>query len=30
MLQAWVSQPSMFERDGRTWAVFGAYDRKGH
>ena len=23
----WTGQPSVFERDGRTWVVFGAYDR---
>lgn len=22
----WTGQPAVFERDGRTWAVFGAYD----
>lgn len=22
----WTGQPSVFERDGRTWAVFGAFD----
>jgi WD40 repeat protein len=22
----WTGQPSVFERDGRTWVVFGAYD----
>ncbi|MCB0996068.1 MAG: PQQ-binding-like beta-propeller repeat protein [Acidimicrobiales bacterium] len=26
----WTGQPSMFERDGRPWAVFGAYDRNIH
>ena len=26
----WTGQPSVFERDGRTWVVFGAYDRKLH
>jgi outer membrane protein assembly factor BamB len=26
----WTGQPSVFERDGRTWVVFGAYDRKVH
>jgi outer membrane protein assembly factor BamB len=26
----WTGQPSVFERDGRTWVVFGAYDRKIH
>ncbi len=26
----WTGQPTMFERDGRTWAVFGAYDGKVH
>lgn len=26
----WTGQPSVFERDGRTWVVFGAYDRNVH
>lgn len=26
----WVGQPAVFERDGRTWVVFGAYDYKIH
>ncbi|HEY8543572.1 MAG TPA: PQQ-binding-like beta-propeller repeat protein [Acidimicrobiales bacterium] len=26
----WTGQPNVFERDGRTWVVFGAYDRKIH
>jgi outer membrane protein assembly factor BamB len=26
----WTGQPSVFERDERTWVVFGAYDRKVH
>lgn len=26
----WTGQPSVFERDGRTWVVFGAYDQKLH
>lgn len=26
----WTGQPAVFERDGRTWAVFGAYDRNVH
>jgi outer membrane protein assembly factor BamB len=26
----WTGQPSVFERDGRTWVVFGAYDRRIH
>lgn len=26
----WTGQPSMFERDGKTWVVFGAYDKKIH
>lgn len=26
----WTGQPSVFERDGRTWVVFGAYDRMLH
>ncbi len=26
----WTGQPTMFERDGRTWAVFGAYDGAVH
>ncbi len=26
----WTGQPSVFERDDRTWVVFGAYDRKIH
>ncbi len=26
----WVGQPSVFERGGRTWVVFGAYDYKVH
>jgi len=26
----WTGQPAMFERDGRTWVVFGAYDRAVH
>jgi outer membrane protein assembly factor BamB len=26
----WTGQPSVFERDGRTWVVFGAYDKAVH
>ena len=26
----WTGQPAVFERDGRTWPVFGAYDAKVH
>ncbi|HEX5366397.1 MAG TPA: PQQ-binding-like beta-propeller repeat protein [Acidimicrobiales bacterium] len=26
----WTGQPAVFERHGRTWVVFGAYDRKVH
>ncbi len=26
----WTGQPAVFERDGRTWVVFGAYDRNVH
>ncbi len=26
----WTGQPAVFERDGRTWVVFGAYDAKVH
>jgi outer membrane protein assembly factor BamB len=26
----WTGQPAVFERDGRTWVVFGAYDFKIH
>jgi len=26
----WTGQPSVFERDGRTWLVFGAYDYNVH
>jgi outer membrane protein assembly factor BamB len=26
----WTGQPSVFERNGRTWVVFGAYDRAVH
>ena len=26
----WTGQPAVFERDDRTWAVFGAYDRNVH
>ncbi|MFZ4585314.1 MAG: PQQ-binding-like beta-propeller repeat protein [Acidimicrobiia bacterium] len=26
----WTGQPSVFERNGRTWVVFGAYDRALH
>jgi outer membrane protein assembly factor BamB len=26
----WTGQPAVFERDGRTWVVVGAYDRKVH
>ena len=26
----WTGQPSVFERDGRRWLVFGAYDRAVH
>jgi outer membrane protein assembly factor BamB len=26
----WTGQPSVFERQGRTWVVFGAYDRNVH
>jgi outer membrane protein assembly factor BamB len=26
----WTGQPAVFERDGRTWVAFGAYDRSIH
>ncbi len=26
----WTGQPAVFERDGRTWVVFGAYDYAVH
>lgn len=26
----WTGQPSVFEREGQTWVVFGAYDRAVH
>jgi outer membrane protein assembly factor BamB len=26
----WTGQPAVFERGGRTWAVFGAYDKAIH
>ncbi|HET6212345.1 MAG TPA: hypothetical protein VFE14_05675, partial [Micromonosporaceae bacterium] len=26
----WTGQPAVFERNGRTWVVFGAYDRAIH
>ncbi|MFY1675115.1 PQQ-binding-like beta-propeller repeat protein [Plantactinospora sp. WMMB334] len=26
----WTGQPAVFERDDRTWVVFGAYDHKVH
>ena len=26
----WVGQPAVFEREGRTWVVVGAYDRAVH
>ncbi|BCJ77109.1 hypothetical protein CS0771_66530 [Catellatospora sp. IY07-71] len=26
----WTGQPAVFERDGRTWLVFGAYDGNVH
>jgi hypothetical protein len=26
----WTGQPSVFEREGRTWVVFGAYDKAVH
>ena len=26
----WTGQPAVFERDGRTWLVFGAYDHAVH
>lgn len=26
----WTGQPSVFEREGRTWTVFGAYDHDVH
>lgn len=26
----WTGQPAVFQRDGRTWVVFGAYDRAVH
>ena len=26
----WTGQPAVFEREGRTWVVFGAYDFKIH
>ena len=28
--KGWTGQPAVFERDGRTWVVFGAYDRAVH
>jgi outer membrane protein assembly factor BamB len=26
----WTGEPAVFEREGRTWVVFGAYDRAVH
>lgn len=26
----WTGQPSMFDREGKTWVVFGAYDKNIH
>jgi hypothetical protein len=26
----WTGEPAVFEKDGRTWVVFGAYDRAVH
>ena len=26
----WTGEPAVFERDGRTWVVFGAYDKAVH
>ena len=26
----WTGQPAVFERDGRTWVIFGAYDGQVH
>jgi hypothetical protein len=26
----WTGEPAIFERDGRTWVVFGAYDKNVH
>lgn len=26
----WTGQPAVFERDGRTWVAFGAYDKQIH
>lgn len=26
----WTGQPAVWERDGRTWLAFGAYDRRVH
>lgn len=26
----WTGQPAVFEKDGKTWVVFGAYDRNIH
>ena len=26
----WTGEPAVFERDGRTWVVFGAYDKDIH
>jgi hypothetical protein len=26
----WTGQPAVFEREGRTWVVFGAYDKSIH
>ena len=26
----WTGEPAVFERDGRTWVVFGAYDKAIH
>jgi outer membrane protein assembly factor BamB len=26
----WTGQPAVFDRDGRTWVVFGAFDRAVH
>lgn len=26
----WTGQPAVFEREGRTWVVFGAYDHRIH
>lgn len=28
--QGWTGEPAVFERDGRTWEIFGAYDAAYH